>query len=133
MLFVELHHMSRKPIHTKFIAPNSKIFQDLLSAATSLNSCVNFPTNDLCDLRNRCIVPSHPCLSRQLYSTQRAGTSGDHLLQPPASRVIQSTLRRMAPRQVLDVSTEGDPTSSAGSLCQCPATLTVKRCPLLFR
>lgn len=28
MLFVELHHISRKAVHTTFIAPNSKIFQD---------------------------------------------------------------------------------------------------------
>lgn len=33
MLLVELHHMSRKPVHSTLIAPNRRIFQDLRSAA----------------------------------------------------------------------------------------------------
>jgi len=28
ILLVELHHISRKPVHVKFIAPKSSIFQD---------------------------------------------------------------------------------------------------------
>ena len=47
------------------------------------------------------------------------GTSVDHLVQPPCqSRVTYSRLHRTLSRQVLNISREGDSTTSLGSLFQ---------------
>ena len=48
------------------------------------------------------------------------GTSVGHLVQPPCrSRVTYSRLHRTLSRWVLNISTEGDSTTSLGSLFQC--------------
>jgi len=62
------------------------------------------------------------------------GTSGDHLVQPRCqSKFTCSRLHRIASRQVLDISKEGDSTIPLGSLFQCSATLKVKKFFLMFR
>ena len=51
-----------------------------------------------------------------------------HLVQPPCkSRVTYSRLHRTLSRQVLNISREGDSTTSLGSLFQCSVTLRVKK------
>ena len=56
------------------------------------------------------------------------GTSVGHPVQPPCwSRVTQSRLHRTASRRVLNISREGDSTTSLGSLCQGSITLRVKK------
>jgi len=55
------------------------------------------------------------------------GTSEGHLVQPSCrSRVAYSRLHRTSSRLVLNISKEGDSTSSLGSLFQCSVTLRVK-------
>jgi len=62
------------------------------------------------------------------------GTSGGHLVQPSCqSRVTYSRLHRNASRWVLNISREGDSTTSLGSLFQCSVTLRVKKFLLMFR
>jgi len=62
------------------------------------------------------------------------GISVDHLVQPPSqSRVTQSRLHRTASRQVLNISREGDYTTSLGNLFQCSVTLRVKKFFLKYR
>jgi len=61
------------------------------------------------------------------------GASGDHLVQSPCrSRVTYSRLHRTWSRQVLNISREGDSTTSLGSLFQCSVTLRVKKFFLMF-
>ena len=55
------------------------------------------------------------------------GTSGGHLVQHPcSSRVTYSRLPRTISRQLLNISMNGDSTTSLGNLCQCSVALTVK-------
>ena len=62
------------------------------------------------------------------------GTSVGHLVQPPCrSRVTYSRLHRTAFRRVLNISREGDSTTSLGSLFQCSVTLRGKKFFLMFR
>ena len=62
------------------------------------------------------------------------GTSVGHLVQPPCqSRVTYSRLHRALSRRVLNISGEGDSTTSLGSLCQCSVTLRGKKFFLIFR
>ena len=62
------------------------------------------------------------------------GTSGDCLVQTPCqSRVTYSRLHRTASRQVLNISRDGDSTTSLGNLFQCFVTLKVSKLFLLFR
>ena len=62
------------------------------------------------------------------------GTSVSHLVQPFCrSRVTYSRLHRTASRRVLNISREGDSTTSLGSLFQCSVTLRVKKFFLMFR
>ena len=62
------------------------------------------------------------------------GTSGGHPVQTPCrSRVTQSRLHRTLSRQVLNISREGDSTTSLGSLCQGSVTLRGKKFFLRFR
>jgi len=62
------------------------------------------------------------------------GTSVDHLVQPPCqSRVTYSRLHRTASRQVLNISREGESTTSLGNLFQGSVTLRGKKFFLLFR
>jgi len=62
------------------------------------------------------------------------GTSVDHLVQPPCqSRVTYSRLHRTLSRRVLNISREGDSTTSPGSLCQGSVTLRGKKFFLIFR
>ena len=62
------------------------------------------------------------------------GTSGGHLVQPPCScRDTWSRLLRTMFRQLLNISKDGDRTTSLGNLCQSSITLTVKRGFLMFR
>ena len=52
------------------------------------------------------------------------GTSMGHLVQPPCqSRDSYSRLHRTASRRVLNISREGDSTTSLGTLFQCSGTL----------
>lgn len=44
------------------------------------------------------------------------GTSRDRPAQPPASRITWGTLHRLATRRISNISKEGDPTTSLGSL-----------------
>ena len=61
-------------------------------------------------------------------------TSGDDLVQPSCSSgATQSQLPRIVPRQLLEISKDGDSTASLGKLCQCLVTLTLKKCFLMFR
>jgi len=62
------------------------------------------------------------------------GTSVGHLVQPPCrSRVTQSRLYRTASRWVLNISREGDSTTSLGSLGQGSIALRGKKFFLMFR
>ena len=62
------------------------------------------------------------------------GTSVGHLVQPPCrSRVTYNRLHRTSSRQVLNISREGDSTTSLGSLFQGSVTLRGKKFFLLFR
>jgi len=62
------------------------------------------------------------------------GTSVSHLGQPPCrSRVTYSRLHRTTFRRLLNISREGDSTTSLGSLCQCSVTLRGKKFFLMFR
>jgi len=62
------------------------------------------------------------------------GTSVGHLVQPPCrSKVTYSRLHRTLSRWVLNMSREGDSTSSLGSLFQCSVTLRGKKFFLMFR
>jgi len=62
------------------------------------------------------------------------GTSGALLVQPPcSSRDTYSSLPRIMSRWLLNVSKNGDCTTSPGNLCQCSATLTVRKCFLMLR
>ena len=62
------------------------------------------------------------------------GTSVGHLVQPPCrSRGTCSRLHRTLSRQVLNISREGDSTTSLGSLFQCSVTLRWKKFFLIFR
>ena len=57
-----------------------------------------------------------------------------HLVQPPCrSRVTYSRLHRTLSRQVLNISREGESTTSLGSLFQCSTTLRGKKFFLMFR
>ena len=57
-----------------------------------------------------------------------------HLVQPSCqSRVIYSRLHRNFSRRVLNISREGDSTTSLGSLPQCSVTLRGKKFFLMFR
>ena len=60
------------------------------------------------------------------------GTSGNHLVQPPAKAVPYSRLHRKASTWVLSISRGGDCTTSLGSLCQDSVTLPVKKFFLIF-
>jgi len=61
------------------------------------------------------------------------GTSVGHLVQPPCrSRVTQSRLDRTFSRQVLNISREGNSTTSLGSRFQCSVTLRGKKFFLMF-
>ena len=61
------------------------------------------------------------------------GTSVGHPVQPPCrSRVTQSRLHRTASRRVLNISREGDSTTSLGSLFQGSVTLRGKKFFLMF-
>ena len=61
------------------------------------------------------------------------GTSVGHLVQSPCqSRVTYSRLHRILSRWVLNVSREGDSTTSLGSLFQCSVTLRGKKFFLMF-
>jgi len=58
----------------------------------------------------------------------------DHLVKPPCwSRVTYSRLHRTLSRQVLNISKEGDSTTSLGNLFQCSVTLRGKKFFLMFR
>jgi len=55
-----------------------------------------------------------------------------HLVQPPCqSRVTYSRLHRALSRGVLNISREGDSTTSLGSLFQCSITLMTLSCLLI--
>ena len=57
-----------------------------------------------------------------------------HLLQHPCrSRVTYSRLHRTLSRQVLNISREGDSTTSLGSLFQCSVALRGTKFFLMFR
>ena len=61
------------------------------------------------------------------------GTSVGHLVQPPCqSRITYSRLHRTLSRRVLNISREGDSTTSLGSLFQCSFTLRVKKFFFMF-
>jgi len=61
-------------------------------------------------------------------------TSVAHLVQTSCrSRVAYSRLHRTTFRRVLNISREGDSTTSLGSLCQCSFTLRGKKFFLMFR
>ena len=56
-----------------------------------------------------------------------------HLVQPPCrSRVTYSRLHRTLSRQVLNISREGESTTSLGNLVQCSVILKVKKFFLMF-
>ena len=62
------------------------------------------------------------------------GTSVGHLVKPPCrSRVTYSRLHRTLSRRVLNISREGDSTTSLGSLFQGSVTLRGKKFFLMFR
>jgi len=62
------------------------------------------------------------------------GTSVGHLVQPSCrSRVTQSRLHRTMSRWGLNISREGDSTTSLGSLCRGSITLGGKKFFLMFR
>ena len=62
------------------------------------------------------------------------GTSVGHLVQPSCrSRVTYSRLHRTLSRQGLNISREGDSTTSLGNLLQYSVTLRVKKFFLMFR
>jgi len=52
---------------------------------------------------------------------------------PCSSRAIYSQSPRTMFRWLLSICKDGDSTTSLGNLCQCLATLTVKKCFLIFR
>ena len=57
-----------------------------------------------------------------------------HLVQPPCqSRVTCSRLHRTLSRRILNISREGDSTTSLGNLFQCSVTHRVKKFFLMFR
>ena len=61
------------------------------------------------------------------------GTSGDHLVPPPAqSRVNQSRLLRAMSGQVFSNSKGGDAATSLGSLCQCLTTCKIENFTFFF-
>jgi len=61
------------------------------------------------------------------------GTCGDSPVQPLCqSRVTQSRLHKTLSRRVLNISREGDSTTSLGSLGQCSVTLRGKKFFLTF-
>ena len=60
------------------------------------------------------------------------GTSVGHPAQPPAGAVTYSRLHRTLSRQVLNISREGDSTTSLGSLGQGSITLRGKKFFLMF-
>ena len=61
------------------------------------------------------------------------GTSVGHLVQAHCqSRVSYSRLHRTSSRRVLNISREGDSTTSLGSLFQCSVTLRGKKFILIF-
>ena len=69
----------------------------------------------------------HPVESLSTTASQGLeGTSRDHWVQPPAKAVPYKGLHRLASRWVLNISIEGDSTTSLGSLFLCSVSLTVK-------
>ncbi|XP_068775232.1 uncharacterized protein [Struthio camelus] len=78
----------------------------------------------------------HSCITEIPEITEwprMEGTSRDHLVQSPcSSRVIWSILPRIASRRVLNISSQGDSTTSLGNLFPCSVTLTGKKFFLVF-
>jgi len=73
-------------------------------------------------------------LGRITESQGLEGTSVGHQAQPHCrSRVTYSRLHRTLSRQVLNISREGDSTTSLGSVFQCSVTLRGKKFFLMFR
>ena len=86
------------------------------------------------------LISAVGCLPKEGFHTSQnhrmlglEGTSVGHLVQHPRrSRVTYSRLQRTLSRWVLNISREGDSTTSLGSLCQCSVTLRVKKFFLMF-
>ena len=67
-------------------------------------------------------------LQRVTESLKLEGTAGRHLVQPPCSgRAAESWLPRTMAKQLLNISKNGESTTSLGNLCQCLVTLTLKK------
>ena len=60
------------------------------------------------------------------------GISGGHPVQPPLLKQDHLKPRTMS-RKLLNISRDGDSTTSLCNLCQCLVTLTVTKCFLMFR
>ena len=83
-----------------------------------------FPGGEECSLAARALSWFH----RITECSGLEGTPVGHLVQPPCrSRVTYSGLHRTLSRRVLNISREGDSTTSLGSLFQCSVTLRGKK------
>lgn len=68
---------------------------------------------------------------REQLEVRRGLWSSFHPTLPPQHSQLEPFSTRS--RELLNISTVGDSTTSLGNLSQCSITLTVKKCPLMFR